>query len=286
MNCKNCGAILNSNDLFCKQCGQSVNNGTSNANNNKNETIQNSSISSTSNYNEQYNPSNQQYSNYNNYNSYNNNSNNSNIRKIILVIILAVVFWAVGFFLSKLIFGEKDIKDNVINNGSSQHISDSSSDKVNNKNNNTPINSSYIVTENGKRVSFMVESTLNEDLSVSDTETRCFDKSVEDEYLTIWVGEEYATMNEFMSNLEDKANRRKQNSEYSNVQLSDIKTKTINGKEFSYRTLTYNMGDTSFKDLYLAYEIENESLYSIEVEEYQLLTDKELNGLLNITITN
>ena len=91
-------------------------------------------------------------------------------------------------------------------------------------------------------------------------------------------------MNEYMSDLEDTANRRKQNSEYNNVQLSEIKTKTINGNKFSLRTLTYNMGDTEFKDLYIAYEIASESLYTIEVEEFQLLTDEELNGLLNITI--
>ena len=87
-----------------------------------------------------------------------------------------------------------------------------------------------------------------------------------------------------MSDIEDKATRRKQNSEYSNVQLSEVKTKNVNGKNFSLRSLTYNMGDTEFKDLYIAYEIASESLYAIEIEEYQLLTDEELNGLLNITI--
>lgn len=254
MNCKNCGTILNSNDLFCKQCGQPVNNESNNINNTQNQTIQGQ-------YNEQEYQSNQQYNNYNNYN---NTSNNDGVGKFILIIVLAIVFWLVGWFLGKMMFGEK-----------------------NNINNNSAIaskNSSYIVTDSGVKVYFNVESTLKEYTSSSDEEYRCFEKIGEYDDLTVWVGEEYATMSEYMLDIEDKANRRKQNSEYSNVQLSEVKTKNVNGKNFLLRSLTYNMGDTEFRDLYIAYEIERESLYTIEVEEYQLLTDEELNGLLNITI--
>jgi len=39
---------------------------------------------------------------------------------------------------------------------------------------------------------------------------------------------------------------------------------------------------SEYKDLYIAYQIEDESLYTIEIEGYDLITDDELNGLLNI----
>lgn len=280
MNCKNCGAILNSNDIFCRQCGQSVNN--NQAQNNETQRINSYQNNNTTNY--QHN---------NQYNTYQNNTNKSNTSKIILMIILAIVFWAIGFGLGKLIWGNGEKID--INNSqlTQQGTSDTNnqSDKnqnsfVTNKNENQTNNQnrSYIVTDNGMKVSFDVKGDLKEDTSCSDEEYRCFEKIGEDDDLTVWIGEEYATMNEYMSYIEDRANRRKQNSEYSNVQLSEVKTKTVNGKEFSFRSLTYNMGNTEFKDLYIAYEIAKESLYAIEVEEFQLLTDEELNGLLNITI--
>lgn len=251
MNCKNCGAILNSNDIFCKQCGQLVNN------------------TATS-----YQPNNQ-YSVYQN----NSNNNNSNTSKIILIIVLAIVFWGIGFGLGKLIWGNDEKID--INNS---QLTQQDTSNINNQSNKNQ-NRSYIVTDYGMKVYFDVASTLKEDTSgSSDEEYRCFEKDEEDNDLTIWIGEEYATMNEYMSDIEERANRRKQDSEYNNVQLSEVKTKTVNGNTFSLRTLTYNMGNTKFKDLYIAYEIASESLYAIEVEEFQLLTDEELNGLLNITI--
>lgn len=289
MNCKNCGAVLNSNDLFCKQCGQPVNNESNNMNTAQNQTIQGPYTNSYSKYNGQDYQPNQQYNNYNN------TSNNGSVGKVILIIVLAIVFWVVGWFLGKMMFGEKNNTNNLDNTSSLSTINSSNSstnkntNQESNKNTNnnsatTSKNSSYIVTDSGVKVYFDVESTLKEDTSSSDEEYRCFEKIGEDDDLTIWVGEEYATMNEYMSDIEDKADRRKQNSEYSNVQLSEVKTKNVNGKNFSLRSLTYNMGDTEFKDLYIAYEIASESLYAIEIEEYQLLTDKELNGLLNITI--
>ena len=286
MNCKNCGAILDSNDLFCKQCGKPVNNESNNINNTQNQTIQSTDTNSYSKYNAQDYQPNQQYNNYNN------TANNGNVGKVILIVALAIVFWAVGWFLGKMIFGEKNNNNNIdntsllsiLNSSTNKNTNQESNKNTNNNSATTSKNSSYIVTESGVKVYFNVESTLKEDTGSSDEEYRCFEKIGEDDDLTIWVGEEHTTMNEYMSYIEDKADRRKQDSEYSNVQLSEVKTKNVNGKNFSLRSLTYNIGDTEFKDLYIAYEIASESLYAIEIEEYQLLTDEELNGLLNITI--
>lgn len=280
MNCKNCGAILNSNDIFCRQCGQSVNN--NQAQNNETQRLNSYQNNNTTNYQ----PNNQ-------YNAYQNNSNKSNISKIILMIVLAIVFWAIGFVLGKLIWGNDEKIDT--NNSQLTQQSTSNINNQSNKNQNSFVtnknesqtnnqNRSYIITDYGMKVYFDVRGDLKEDTSSSDEEYRCFEKIGEDDDLIVWIGEEYSTMNEYMLEIENKANRRKQNSEYSNVQLSEVKTKTVNGKEFSFRSLTYNMENTEFKDLYIAYEIANESLYAIEVEEFQLLTDEELNGLLNITI--
>lgn len=280
MNCKNCGTVLNMNEIFCKQCGQPVDNEFNNMNNTKNQTMQEPYTNSYFNYNGQDFQQNQQYDN---------TSNKSSVVKVILIIVLAIVFWVVGWFLGKMMFGEKDniyllSSLNSSNLSTNKNTNQESNKNTNNNSMTTSKNSSYIVTYNGLKVYFDVESTLKEDKNYSDEEFRCFEKLDEDEDLIVWVGEEYVTMAEYMSDIENKAESKKQNSEYSNVELSEVTTKTVKDKIFSLRTLTYNLGDNKVEDLYIAYEIESESLYAIEVTEYQLLTDEELNGLLNITI--
>lgn len=72
MNCKKCGAILSSEDLFCKQCGQAINNENSQVDSMPNMSYQNvekNKVNYSSNYNTQTNQYNQQYGQYNNYNA-------------------------------------------------------------------------------------------------------------------------------------------------------------------------------------------------------------------------
>lgn len=155
---------------------------------------------------------------------------------------------------------------------------------MNKKNPNVSKKTSYIVTDNGTKVYFEVNGALVEDTEYSEVDDRCFEKEKGEDYSTIWISEDYSTITDYMADMKDTADRMKNDSEYNNVKLSEIKTKTVNGIQFTYRTLDYNIEDTEFHDLQIAYEIAEESLYTVEIEQYQLLNDSELNGLLNITI--
>lgn len=271
MNCKNCGAKLNESDVFCNQCGHAVDQNSKDVNSLGNDT-QVHNIPHN-NYNvEQH--SNEQY--------YNSNTNNT--KGIIIAIALVILFFIGGIFIGKLISENKNSKNNV-NDTSKLNLPKISNNEYNKQTSNTTSkDSSYIITDNGRKVSFFIENTLKEDLSYSDEEIRCIESKDQRSNLTIWISENQKTLDEYMSSIEDKVNNMKSNKDYNSIKLSDIRTATVNNKTFSYRVLDFNMEDTEFKELYLAYSIGEESLYVVEVEGYNLLTDNELKGILSIEI--
>lgn len=187
-------------------------------------------------------------------------------------------------------FGEKDVKNDIKQESSIPILNSSNS---NNKGtNNSDIVSStgtnYMITDSDSKITFKVSNSLKEDAQYSDNNSKCLEKvnkNNNNEDFVIWIREGYGTINEYMQDIEDQANNKKSKSDYSNVQLSEIKTTTVNGNKFYYRLLDYNMGETKFKEAFFVYEIENDSLYTIEVEQYDVLSNEELNGLLSINVS-
>lgn len=294
MNCKKCGAILNSNDLFCRQCGQAINN--------ENEQIQNEEKQTVNAYQDNNSTSYQPNNQYNQYNTYQNSSNNGGSGNIVLYIILAIVFLAVGFGLGKLLFGNEP-KENTKPNSSQTTYQEQESSKVDSSKNdnqsnnqstttkpsqNTNKNSLYVsAEESGTKVTFNVPSTLKEDKEYSDEETRCIEKiDNDDDDFVAWISiEEDYTLSELIDDIEDTANNKINNSDYNNVKLSETQTMTVNGKKFTYKKLDYAMESTKFEELYIAYEIDDETLYVIEIEDYNSISNSELEELLTITIS-
>jgi hypothetical protein len=88
-----------------------------------------------------------------------------------------------------------------------------------------------------------------------------------------------------MEYVQDKANSRKSDNYYSDVQISDIKTMNVNNYTFTYRYLDYKIGSTQFKEAYIAYKLEEDLLYSVELDRYDLISSDELKDLLTITIS-
>ena len=53
---------------------------------------------------------------------------------------------------------------------------------------------------------------------------------------------------------------------YKNQQISEIKKYTVNGKEYKFRTITYDDDYGTYVNLYFAYELDDEYCYVVEVE--------------------
>ena len=271
MFCKNCGAILGENDSFCKQCGQAV---TLNNSSNVQQTIDFTSNKDTS-----------SYSNNENYSQYNNTPHNNMVLKIIILIVLAIIFWFIGFGLCNLIFSNKNSSNDEANNS---NIGQNDSETKNNSStiNNVQSGKHYIITENGSKIYFELPNTLTIDTEVSDEESVYVEKiNDEDESFGAWITEDYDSLDEYLEAVDYSVESKESREEYSNISVSDIKTTTVNGKKFSYRLLSYTLYSKNYTDAYIAYQIEDDSLYTVEIEGYNLINTEELNKLLTISIS-
>jgi hypothetical protein len=295
MYCKNCGAAINENDSFCNQCGQPIQkNGTMQSNLNQDPIKNNDN---------DFNNSTQQYQNT--------STGNSNTAKIIIIAILAIIFWLLGYGLCKLIFSVSDYstidqnnnysqttstnKDSLVQDDSySQTTSGTSNLLVNDTyeqtttSNSSSDESNYIITYNETKVTFNVPSTLKIIGKYSSSDLKCIEK-IDDEYgdFVAWIGEDYSSLNEYIKNVQDLAKSYKDGTmlNYNDVQISDVQTMTVNGNTFTYITLDYKLDSTQFKDAYIAYELDDDSVFHVELKEYELISSEELQELLTITIS-
>lgn len=302
MNCKKCGATLKEGNLFCSQCGEPISKENVQKNDMPNMTYQKPKVEEQNvNYNPQPNQySQQQYGQYNTYNSA--ATGNSKAGKIVIIVVIAIVFWIIGFFLGKLMFGGKN-KETEVNNRYETSTSEydnvaktdkkedketeKSADNQSDKKSSGSMSTNYIFTMNHKKVTFKVADTLREDVEYSDKEIRFYKKESKDgEYdVDIEIQEEFSTIDEYMESIEESVNRQKSSGDYTSIELSEVKNKTVDGKKFYYAVIDWKMGDFGEKDACFVYEIEKDSLYTIEVEGYESLTEEELNGLLSIDIS-
>ena len=71
---------------------------------------------------------------------------------------------------------------------------------------------------------------------------------------------------------------------YENQKISDTKVYTINGKEYKYRTISYNLEDKLYAKLYFAYELDDEYCYVVEVESGGAITMDIIKQFLDVTV--
>ncbi len=120
---------------------------------------------------------------------------------------------------------------------------------------------------------FKVSRYSSEDYKMYDDENyNSVDVSIEwdsvDTYMS-YLDEEYVLTSEY----------------YENQQISDVKTYNVNGKEYKFRTITYNDEYASYINLYFAYELDDEYCYLIEVEsEDRNISMDTLKYFLDIVI--
>ena len=209
---------------------------------------------------------------------------NKKIGKIILIIAFILIFLLIGFFYGRILF----IPKNNNTSNEPQALADFNNSKENNNdntNNTASMVSNYINTFNGKKIFFYVQDTLKEDVDYSDETRKCIKRAENDNSeLSIWIEAQYGTIDEYMTDLKNDANRKKDNTDYSNIEFSNTKELTKDERKFSYRTYNYNIGNIELNNLYIVSQLEDNLMYVIEIEEYESLTSDELDGLLTINI--
>lgn len=294
MFCKYCGAEMQDDDVFCRKCGRAVENGVnvSNSNNvNSNFSTDANAINS--------NPNKIQLS-----------LSGAVIIGIVIVAVIAIIILSVMIIKGDNNEVNNQANVNQVNIGttsqnqttttttdddemawnSSGYINNGGSTSNNNNGNNTSNTtvsgtSSFITTYEGVKVSFMIPDSLQIDEEFSDSSSKCIESKYRDNEVVIWIEEEYETIEEYFEGVKDSYEYRLEDPEYSNVKMSEKEQIEINGNIFYRVNLEYALGETQFKDAHIVHELGEDSLYVIEIEEYNYLTDAELKDLLTITVS-
>ena len=300
MICKNCGATLNDNQMFCTQCGGAIE-----YNNNQTGGVENTTYNTpinepqytppyTSTNEAQYKPSYSapnNYSDYNPYNNYNNPQGNGNNTGIIIVVAIlsAIIFFVIGLFVGRAL-PKKDSKAPEQKQPASAQTENKPSESNKTvlfqsltKENATSSTTSYIDTLTGT-VTFNIPKTfVEDDEAFSDSEVRHFILNNDDSDLGVYIAEEYGTLSEYLEEIDEKATRYKSYG-YRNVSVSDVSF-TVNNKTFKGKVLSYDMEYSKFVDAFIAYELSPRTLYAVEIEEYNELSENELTEFLTITVS-
>lgn len=130
---------------------------------------------------------------------------------------------------------------------------------------------------------YTVKYSIPEGFEASDTYSEDYNMYVDEGYNSIYVGIEWETIDEYLKNLDDSYILTAEH--YENQKISDIRAYTVNGKDYKFRTISYNDEYGKYVDLYFAYELDNEYCYVVEVEsENGNISWDTIEKFLNITI--
>lgn len=104
----------------------------------------------------------------------------------------------------------------------------------------------------------------------------------------IFISADYDEVQDAYKFLEDLKNSKEKSEDYDNVKLSKMQSTVINNKTFYYATLDYtyisSIGkeyNEEIKEKYVWYQISNDYMLEIELEDAQNITDVELNTILS-----
>ena len=145
-----------------------------------------------------------------------------------------------------------------------------------------------VETYEGKKVQFAIPEGF--EVYASDSEHyKLFEKKLGDETIEVDVSIEYSTLDEYVQEIKEKAQYYEQEEEYHDIKVSDVEKINIDGNSFSKITLSYEYElwegqSEKYEDIYIAKEIDSEYVYTVEVENSNLINDKELEPFLKIQI--
>lgn len=116
---------------------------------------------------------------------------------------------------------------------------------------------------------------------------KLFEKDLDDGSIDVDVSTSYSSLNDYVDEIKERAETYKTEEEYSNVNLSEVEEIEVNGNKFKKMTLTYDYSltedrSTTYNELYIAYEVDSDNLYTVEIDGAELISDDELNAFLTI----
>lgn len=119
---------------------------------------------------------------------------------------------------------------------------------------------------------------------------KLFEKELDNGEVEVDVASEYSTLEEYINEVKEKAEYYEKEDDYENVKISDVEELEIKGNKFKKITITYNYefldNETPVTEAYIAYEVDKNNLYTVEINGANLISDSELEQFLSIEKLN
>ena len=147
---------------------------------------------------------------------------------------------------------------------------------------NTTYKEDYTITEYGYKVAYKMPSGFE----ASEYNSEDFKIYRNDEIRAV-ISSNWDSKDEWFDDIESDKEYYETSEYYKNIVLSDAKTLTANGKEFTYKELSYET-TTGMKKFAatICYKLDDEHVYTVELEkENSQFTNAELYLFLDITVT-
>lgn len=143
-----------------------------------------------------------------------------------------------------------------------------------------------VKTYDGDTIKFSIPAGFEKYSSDSDS-YKLFEKELGDNSIGVDVTIEYSTLEEYLNEVKETVKYYQEEEEYKNVQISDVQEIDVNGNKFSKVVISYEYGfseedSEKYEDTYIAYEINSDYLYTVEIENSNLINEAELQQFLTI----
>ncbi len=160
------------------------------------------------------------------------------------------------------------------------------------KNNNNSVSSkgttpdNVVQTFDGEKIEFSIPNGYEKYSSDSDS-YKLFEKETNDDSIDVDVSTTYSTLTEYIDEAKDMLEYYQEDEDYKNIQLSNVEEINVNGNKFSKIVLSYDYefweGRSEKREkAFFAYEIDSKYLYTVEVDNPNLMTEAELQQFLSI----
>ena len=179
----------------------------------------------------------------------------------------------------------------LLNSGLEEEDNNSSNEMGSSlSNKNTATADNVIKTYDDKKE---IEFSIPDGFKADDSESsyyKTFEKEADDDTIKVDVSSEPdETLEGYFEDVKSITEYYEGDDDYKNVQVSDVKEITVAGKTFKKVNFTYDYVIDedevhSYSDAYIAYEIDDDNLYTVEIDNDDLLSESELEKFLTITV--
>lgn len=197
------------------------------------------------------------------------------------------LYESISSMISPLLFGSSYDNDDFSYNFYDDEEDEDDEEETNTTKLTSNLSENEIKTYDDDVIKFEVPEGFEEYSEGSSEHYRLFQKEVRNGTVNVDISAEYDTIDEYIENIQNKVDSYSEEENYINVQVSDVSEVKVKENVFQKITFSYDYkysdGETvKHATTYYACEIDKNNLYTVEVDNQDLIRNSDLEKFLSI----